>query len=167
MQEPPRHDRDALAAAGLSDGTPRLLRMKDTEGLYVLDDGGSAYDHVFSLMSTRFVAGGGFLHLAFLDSTGSPPGVLEVSATRTETLVRGQEPAFSGQVLRVVLYAAGDGAREFLELKRVREYTKIRKLPPLPAWPSLWSPEQSPPVEPAVLGWLRERSSDAVSGAGE
>lgn len=146
-------DYDELAAAGRGEGL-RLLRMKDTRDLYVLEDEGRAYDALFGLMAANFLAGGGFLRLERL---ASPSGafVLQVSATKAEGLVRGEEPAFAGQVLRCWLYAAGEGARESVELKRTREYTKIHKLPPVPTWPGLWPADGTPPIEPAVLGWLR------------
>lgn len=158
-------DYTTLAAAGRErgEGTVRLLRLPDTQDLFVLEDGGRAYDSLFALMAGGFRSGGGFLHARRIE--GGPEGrplLIQASATRAEGLVRGEEPAFAGQVLRVWLYAAGDGARESVELKRTREYTKIHKLPPVPTWPGLWPGDRTPPIEPAVLGWLRSLAEGTV-----
>ena len=162
MSLPPRYDQVRFAELGRSEEGCRLLRMKDETDLYVLDDAGAAYDHLFAVMAEHFTAGGGFLYLAQLVGLDGPLHVLEVSATKSEALVRGKTPEFAGQVLRVWLYAAGGGAEEFLELKRTRDYTKIHKLPPVSSWPGLWPPDSSPPVEPAVLGWLRSLAAGDV-----
>lgn len=132
----------------------RLLRLKDQDDIYVLEDEGNTYDALFRAMSEAFMDGGAFLHRAVL-LDGTSPFIIQASATKGEGLKRGTEPAFEKQLLRIWLYEPGKGAREGLELKRTREYTKVHKIPPSSTWPGLRPRASTPPLDPGLLGYLR------------
>lgn len=160
---------EAYSYAGLSEYAEadpcRLLRLKDQDDLYVLEDEGNTYDSLFRTMASSFTAGGSFLHRAVL-LDGTSPLIIQAAATKAESLKRGEEPAFAGQLLRIWLYEPGEGAREGLELKRTREYTKIHKIPPSSTWPGLRVRASVPPLDPGLLGYLRALAKGVLADYG-
>ena len=111
-----------LIDGNLSKNLDKILHNPKKEGLYAFMDDGNIYDNLFHQIVENSINGELYLNVSFFDDKKEYPlQIIALNQDRTPN----KENIFTGQILVIALYSAGQGIIDCVELKRNENYTKM------------------------------------------